>query len=236
MGLRNCRECGHQISTSAKACPNCGAKQVKSVGVIGALFALFVGLVIFKSCSTEPGSGTAASVSSSRSASTPASGLPTSTVDQHSSAVTPAQGSWQYESGQDAMASKRWHTATVESVNTVNFGFPYSGAQHATLIVRRNPRSGLNVIFTIERGQITCDVYTCPLVIRFDDAKPQAMGAARAEDGSTTVAFLPSESAFVARLSKAKKVLVEASFYQEGSHVFEFDVDGFDAKRVGVEP
>jgi len=26
MALRNCRECGHQVSTKAKTCPNCGAR------------------------------------------------------------------------------------------------------------------------------------------------------------------------------------------------------------------
>ena len=46
MALKNCKECGNQISTKAKKCPNCGAKAPKRtsiliwalVGVIGYVF------------------------------------------------------------------------------------------------------------------------------------------------------------------------------------------------------
>ena len=32
MSLVNCLECGHQISTEANFCPNCGAKREYSIG------------------------------------------------------------------------------------------------------------------------------------------------------------------------------------------------------------
>ncbi|HCI3908997.1 TPA: zinc-ribbon domain-containing protein, partial [Pseudomonas aeruginosa] len=35
MALIKCKECGAQVSNKAKACPSCGAKVPKSVGVIG---------------------------------------------------------------------------------------------------------------------------------------------------------------------------------------------------------
>lgn len=51
MALKKCKECGNEVSTSAKACPKCGAKVVKSVGPIGIIFALMVGFVAY-SCSS----------------------------------------------------------------------------------------------------------------------------------------------------------------------------------------
>lgn len=52
MSLRPCKECGKEVSTKAASCPNCGAKVPRQFGVIGALFALFVGWILF-SCVGE---------------------------------------------------------------------------------------------------------------------------------------------------------------------------------------
>jgi hypothetical protein len=45
MALMKCKECGNQISSSAKSCPKCGAK-VKSSGCFGKLFKIAVYIVI----------------------------------------------------------------------------------------------------------------------------------------------------------------------------------------------
>jgi len=48
MALQKCRECGHDVSTSAKTCPNCGAPPVKKTStltvVLLILVFVFVGL------------------------------------------------------------------------------------------------------------------------------------------------------------------------------------------------
>jgi len=48
MVLRKCRECGHDVSTEAKTCPNCGAPPVRKTStlaiVILVLLIVFVGL------------------------------------------------------------------------------------------------------------------------------------------------------------------------------------------------
>ncbi|WP_420492355.1 zinc-ribbon domain-containing protein [Pseudomonas aeruginosa] len=46
MALIKCKECGAQVSNKAKACPSCGAKVPKSVGVIGWLFVILIVLPI----------------------------------------------------------------------------------------------------------------------------------------------------------------------------------------------
>lgn len=45
MALIKCKECGNQISNSAKSCPKCGAK-VKSSGCFGKLFKIAIYIVI----------------------------------------------------------------------------------------------------------------------------------------------------------------------------------------------
>lgn len=46
MALKACKECGHQVSTEAKSCPQCGAKAPpgKRMGVLGMVF---VGVMSF---------------------------------------------------------------------------------------------------------------------------------------------------------------------------------------------
>lgn len=47
MALKKCHECGNEVSADANACPKCGAKIKKSVGLVGVLLAAFVGMIIF---------------------------------------------------------------------------------------------------------------------------------------------------------------------------------------------
>jgi len=97
----------------------------------------------------------------------------------------------------------------------VNFDFPYSGTQHATLTLRTHPRHGKDIIFSIEKGQILCRSYEdCTVLVRFDDEPPSNYSAVGAADNSTETIFIRNYSKFVEKLLKAK--------------AFEFDVSGFD--------
>lgn len=53
MAIMKCRECGGQVSTSAKACPTCGAKAPKKTSlttwVVGGIFAFIVGGAVIDS-------------------------------------------------------------------------------------------------------------------------------------------------------------------------------------------
>ena len=55
MALVKCKECGTQISSSAKTCPSCGKAQTKSsTKVIGGLFIVMVVLLVWGSMSDDP--------------------------------------------------------------------------------------------------------------------------------------------------------------------------------------
>lgn len=130
------------------------------------------------------------------------------------------------------MAKGTSYGAMVRSTNTVEFGFPYAGPQHATLTLRTHPRHGKDAIFSIERGQFLCRSYEdCTILVRFDDQKAQKYSAVGAADGSTETIFIRNYSRFVGSLQKAKTIRIAAEIYQQGAPVFEFDVSGFDEAK-----
>lgn len=124
----------------------------------------------------------------------------------------------------------------VRSTNTVEFGFPYSGEQHATLMLRTHPRHGKDVIFSIEKGQVLCHSYEdCTILVRFDDQKAQSYSAVGAADNSTESVFIRNYSRFVSSMQKAKTVRIAVEIYQQGAPVFEFDVSDFNAAKYKAE-
>lgn len=141
-------------------------------------------------------------------------------------------GKWRYSAVTDQMSGRPNVTASIESENTVNFGFPYDGEQRATLTLRTHPTYGRDVIFRIEQGQILCSSFDrCQLRIRFDDGAPQTWRARPPSDRSTTVVFLDSYALFLQRLRGAETVRIQPEIYQEGNPVFEFQVGGYDHQR-----
>lgn len=137
---------------------------------------------------------------------------------------------WYYLDFEDDMTGRKTFLATIDSTNRVNFGFPYSGAQSATLKLRTHPRWGKDVILSISRGQFQCSSYSgCSLLVRFDDEPPVRYSAVEPSDNDSTYIFFQGYSNFVGRMMKSKRVRIEAQFYQEGSRIFEFNVEGFDA-------
>lgn len=224
MALIKCKECAQPMSSSAKVCPHCG-KQRPSATKTGCawIIVLFGAAIVWgiwkggsMPSSTPP--ATAPALASQSPSATPAE-------------PAPPLDPWSYGSSADSMTGKPVHNALVESQNTVNFSFPYSGAQHATLRLRKHPRYGADVIFAIERGQFGCGYDGCPILVRFDDGPAERYTGNAPEDQSTNMVFLSPAARFNARLRKAKVVRVESSFYQEGRQVFTFDAAGFDEKK-----
>ena len=139
---------------------------------------------------------------------------------------------WSYFSSDDPMASRPSHTASIQSENTVQFDFPYQGAQHATLTLRNHPSYGRDVFLTIERGQILCLSFEdCSIRVRFDEGPAERWSGSGSSDNSSTIVFIRGYSRFMERMKRAKVVRVQIPVYEEGSPTFEFRVGGFDAGR-----
>lgn len=148
---------------------------------------------------------------------------------------------WTYPEQPDKMTGGMIKWATINSVNQVQFRFPYEGPQRATLHLRIHPRHGRDVILTIDRGQFLCTSYDgCKVAVRFDEGKAESYSAASPADHSTTAIFIRGYPRFVSNLRRAKGLYIEAPFYQEGLQVFEFDVSGLvweeKVKKTGEAP
>lgn len=226
MALIKCKECGTEISSKAEACPKCGARvAAKPMGCGTLIGVIFLGGVIVSVFSSIFSSGTG-SDSSSRSTSTSSA----STAQTSEPKLPGSQ--WSYYRGSDEMGKGSIFQAHVSSLNTVNFGFPYSGAQRATLTLRTHPRYGRDIIFRIEKGQILCRSYEdCTVLVRFDDEQAVNYAAVGAADNSTETIFIRNYDRLVNKVLKAKRVRITANIYQQGAPVFEFDVSAFDQNK-----
>jgi hypothetical protein len=147
--------------------------------------------------------------------------------------VADSNPGWIYSHSEDKMTGQVTSTAEISSENQVSFGFPYAGEQRASLMLRKHPRYGSNVIFSIEKGQLLCRSYSgCPVRLRFDADKPYTVEGTAPADHSTEVIFIPGYKSIVSRLGKSKKLLIEVGVYQNGSQIFEFDITGFDQVKL----
>jgi hypothetical protein len=225
VALINCRECGTEVSTEAVSCPKCGAVQKKPArsGCL-VLFLILLGVPILLVVVGQNSLHDAA-VENQRAAMKSVSATPT---------PAPAPGAqWSYHQSDDDMSKGRVYEAHVDSSNTVSFAFPYGGEQHATLTIRTHPRFGKDVIFNIQRGQFLCRSYqNCGVLVRFDDQSATSYAGRGPSDNSTTTVFVLGYDAFVSRMLKAKTARISTEIYQEGNPVFEFDVTGFDPKKM----
>lgn len=145
-------------------------------------------------------------------------------------------GSWKYQQLKDEMRGTVSKIATKESINTVNFKFPYTGKQRGTLMVMNSKE----VLFYVRKGQVICqsgsEYGTCLVLIKFDDGEAEYFNAKKIGDDSTTIAI--TENSFIAKLKNAKKIMLQVEIFQNGYPVFKFDVSGLkveDAVSVPIE-
>jgi hypothetical protein len=222
-----CKECKNDISDKAKACPHCGAKLKMSLltKVVLSVFGFFLFLT-FLGLATESGKSGSALPQPALSKDDQAKAQ--KLADQHVESGGGQRQTWEYSEEEDKMGRGKIHYASIASDETVNFDFPYQGAQHATLTVRRGGKNGLSIMLSIERGQFGCGIEGCNLKVRFDGGKPFSVHASEPSDNSTEMVFLNGEASLLSRIKKSKRMQVESSFYQQGSHVFTFQTAGLE--------
>ena len=136
-----------------------------------------------------------------------------------------ALAEWTYSEQPDTMRGAITKIASVPSNNEASFSFPYQGGSRMSLALRNSARFGTNVILMIAPGQFVC-MMECSVHVKFDAGKVETFGASGPADGSAKAVFIDSYDRFLGKLKKARKMTVEADFYQEGAPQFEFDVAG----------
>jgi hypothetical protein len=138
------------------------------------------------------------------------------------------QSSWQYQTEVDKMTGKEIKFAYTYSTNTLNFDFPYQGGTTGQLLIRRI-KGVTDVALQIDKGQFMSNLMGDEhLRVRFDDGPVNNWGFANAADGSSNIVFPSNAQKFVKSVKKAKKLMIEAPYFNEGRQVLEFDIVGFE--------
>lgn len=217
MALIKCSECGKEMSTAAKACPHCGAKKRQGWTLVRVILVFLFGAIFYKACSTRTDAPVTAS-------STPAP-APGAVVLTDSGAP-----GWLYNTADDAMSGSKMAVAALPSIEQLSLEFPYSGRNQPRLTLRSKGKE-LDVMVSIDKGQILCPLSSCSVSVKFDDDKAVKFTGSGPADHGTTVVFLSPEKRFIDRLKKAKKVLVELNLFHQGTQVLEFRTEGLEWPR-----
>lgn len=248
-----CAGCGRPLAQDVEFCPKCGRQRDPSLKpvspevplatvvepkkpqkrssttqlVLGVIAVSIFGLVVF-----DKGLDKILQLKNSLSSSQPEPSQEPGAVPAETPTTKQLGSQWSYGQLPDPMSNGVEYEAAVRSTNTVNFSFPYQGAQNATLTLRDHPRYGKDVLLSIRKGQFLCPSYSsCSVAVRFDDENSVNYTAVGPEDNSSTVIFIRNYNGFLGKISKAKRVRISVPVHQEGSPVFEFDLTGFDKDR-----
>lgn len=134
---------------------------------------------------------------------------------------------WTFETDTDKMTSKKVYFASVDATNKLEFDSPYDGGSTASLILRNKDKAD-QIMLKVDKGQFICGITDgCAINVRFDNQVAVKFKASAPSDGSSTVLFIEPEKKFIKKLKAAKKMIVQAEFYESGLKTMEFDVDGF---------
>ncbi|MFD1258944.1 hypothetical protein ACFQ3S_19220 [Mucilaginibacter terrae] len=132
---------------------------------------------------------------------------------------------WSYEEKVDKMTSEKTRFATIDSDNQLQFEFPYDGGSTATLLIRKNGKSN-EVLLSISKGQFNTTSDGASVKVRFDDNKASTFSCSTSSDGSSDLLFINNENKFITKLKKAKKLIIQAEFYEAGLKEMEFSTAG----------
>lgn len=136
-------------------------------------------------------------------------------------------GSWSYSITKDEMTDGKVTVATTTSTNSIFQSAPYDGSTTMSIHVRKHPRHGTDVYLILSSGQLLCPSYEgCSAMVRFDDAPARRISMLGSSDNSSDTVFVAGAADFIAKLKKAKHVVVALNIYEAGAPNFTFDTAG----------
>jgi hypothetical protein len=234
-----CTQCGERIEADSVFCRHCGARQTtaaktpvagappaegerssnRSLWIIGIGAAVLLLFVIIGVSSKPP---ERADTNIAETANDDVAMLDAPSPTPKAKAET-----WSYRTDEDKVRGATTYIATTTSTNTVRQASPYDSATTMDMMLRKSPAHGTDVLLIISSGQMMCPSYQgCSGTVRFDDAAPERVSFNGPSDNSSETVFVVGAKSFIAKLKKAKRVVVEKTLYQAGDAQFEFDVSG----------
>ncbi len=134
---------------------------------------------------------------------------------------------WEYGTEKDKMSGQEMFFNSIISTNELEFEFPYNGGSSFRLTVRNMGKEN-EILLTVSKGQFMPSIMNSDNVrIKFDEEAPMDISYNSADDASSDVIFLTSVSKIISKLKTAKKLMIEAPFYDAGRQIILFNVEGF---------
>jgi hypothetical protein len=126
---------------------------------------------------------------------------------------------WTKKTSIDAMTGEKEAYFTLYSKRSLSLEFPYGGRNQPYLMAYETKGRPV-VIFSLEKGQISCHS-SCLVDVKFDDEDVVEFEASGLGDDNSSITFKHSR-VFAERAENAKRILIRARIYRNGSPVVEF--------------
>jgi len=231
MAMVKCRECGKEVSSQAKACPNCGIKDpaprtslAKVFSIIGMIL---VAIVVFK-CSFGVGESIDKATNPRNDNFTPPGASSTTPVP--APLPPPLARQWRYSDEVDTMRKRSTKTAETTSLEELEFPFPYNKKpNYATLGLISKADGSKFAYLSIDHGQFLCHTYDCPVNMQVDGQPVKRLTGSAEGSGRADTIILPYGPT-LALLKKGQVLTVEANFFQQGSRQMLFKIEALDWK------
>ena len=220
MAMSNCRDCGAEVSTSAYACPKCGAVQTRVKVAAGIVALAIVALAAIPAWNTVAQWRVAGAIQNA--------------LADKAEALDKATQTWSY----DAPGIGLTRVATLSSTTRLSFavaGEPKPVEQRVTLVLSRNQRENTAATLTIARGEFACAAESCPLGVRFDGGDPFTFSTTSLTSRGPNVLVVKDYERFYAEVAKSSRVELDGPFNGDAAARVVFQTAGFNAsKYVGV--
>lgn len=152
-------------------------------------------------------------------------------------------GEWYVSYHEDEMRDTSTKILMLSSENKHEFSFPYAGGTSMTLVLRSakttlqkgQKASDLKVseaIVYVDKGQFICQAYDqCYVSVKFDSSPIEKYSVLKPQDHSSDSFFIKNSKKFIKQAANSKKVIIEASFYNESNKQFKFDLTDMDKAK-----
>jgi hypothetical protein len=135
---------------------------------------------------------------------------------------------WKYSQDVDKMEGNTRYFAKTRSTNTVHFKFPFDGGSHFNLFVRNMGKKN-EVLIKVSKGSFIASLMNNQTVkVKFDEGNSKEYIYCSTTDGSAETIFINDAESFLTDLKKSKKLIVQATFFNDGNRYLEFNTEGID--------
>ncbi len=135
---------------------------------------------------------------------------------------------WDYSDSVDNMSGTTSHYASLKTDNILHFDQPY-GDLTANLVLVRDTDGKVNAWISV-KAQFSSYYPNGVVRVKFDNDKVQWWSCHEILGAPLGTLYIDGERRFIKRLTKAKKLFVEARFYPSNYQQMEFNVAGLEWK------